>query len=198
MSSLQVRRGMTKGAAPGGRELGLPPYAGTVLRLDRLQPPPAAPPPERDRPRQAEHEPEMERPFTDDDARTAALDERPTPRRNKRFRERAQRPIPEYDPPDWRKPPEDDATAALRRDPPDEDATAALPHEQDRTRALPSDGSWRDERQPPRQLVLDRYRLERRIGAGGFGVVWLAFDEKLEREVAVKVVPREGDDPGDS
>src|SRR3954462_15535399 len=83
---------------------------------------------ERDRPRQAEHEPEMERPFTDDDARTAALDERPTPRRNKRFRERSQRPIPEYDPPDWRKPPEDDATAALRRDPPDEDATAALPH----------------------------------------------------------------------
>src|SRR3954452_17618574 len=46
----------------------------------------------------------------------------------------------------------------------------------------------------PRELVLDRYRLERRLGAGGFGVVWLAFDEKLEREVAVKVVPRD-DDP---
>src|SRR5437764_7102577 len=46
-----------------------------------------------------------------------------------------------------------------------------------------------------RKLVLDRYRLERRLGAGGFGVVWLAFDEKLEREVAVKVIPRDDDDP---
>src|SRR4051794_10834380 len=50
----------------------------------------------------------------------------------------------------------------------------------------------------PRDLVLERYRLERRLGAGGFGVVWLAFDEKLEREGAVKVIPRDddGSDPG--
>lgn len=46
-------------------------------------------------------------------------------------------------------------------------------------------------RAPSDRLVLGRYRLEHRIGVGGFGVVWQAHDEKLERDVAVKVVPRE-------
>ncbi|WP_053226247.1 protein kinase domain-containing protein [Solirubrobacter soli] len=38
------------------------------------------------------------------------------------------------------------------------------------------------------QLFADRYRLERRLGVGGMATVQLAFDTRLERNVAVKLL----------
>jgi eukaryotic-like serine/threonine-protein kinase len=42
-------------------------------------------------------------------------------------------------------------------------------------------------------LVLNRFLIERRIGSGGFGVVYEAWDGRLERNVAVKAIESQGE-----
>ena len=41
------------------------------------------------------------------------------------------------------------------------------------------------------QRKIGRYIVQREIGRGGMAVVYLAFDPHFERQVAIKVMPRE-------
>jgi tetratricopeptide (TPR) repeat protein len=50
----------------------------------------------------------------------------------------------------------------------------------------------------PRAVTLSRYVLLDRIGEGGAGTVWSAFDPELDRRVAIKLVMGERDDEGET
>ncbi|MBA3457447.1 MAG: serine/threonine protein kinase, partial [Deltaproteobacteria bacterium] len=50
--------------------------------------------------------------------------------------------------------------------------------------------------QPPKPRQVGRYLLDRKIAAGGMGEVWAAWDPKLRREIAVKLVRPDRTDEG--
>jgi hypothetical protein len=54
--------------------------------------------------------------------------------------------------------------------------------------ARPTD-SYVEESAMTRSQLESRYKMEKRIGQGGFGDVWLARDTRTGRRVAVKILP---------
>ena len=42
---------------------------------------------------------------------------------------------------------------------------------------------------PSTRAISNRYEIVRRLGQGGMGAVYQAFDPMIEREVAIKILP---------